>query len=88
MCVCRTSRERVRTEIFKGTEVKGAHRSGSEGAALTILGYAGLAYALYTWDATPLTGFLLGQYLGLGQPLSRSVFLILMMSADTVVSSS
>ena len=58
-----TVRERVRAEVFKGTEIKGAHRSGSEGAALTILAYAGLAYSLYTWDATPLTGFLLGKLL-------------------------
>ena len=56
-----TVRERVRTEVFRGTEIKGAHRSGSEGAALAVLGYAGLAYSLYTWEANPLTGFLLGQ---------------------------
>ena len=56
-----TVRDRVRTEIFKGTEIKGAHRSGSEGAALAILGYAGLAYSLYTLDASPVTGFLLGK---------------------------
>ncbi|PNH07823.1 putative Delta(5) fatty acid desaturase C [Tetrabaena socialis] len=55
-----TIRERVRKEVFKGTEVKGAHRSGSEGAALAVLGYAAAAYALYTYDANPLTGALLG----------------------------
>jgi len=53
-------RERVKKEVFKGTEVKGAHRSGSELAAVAILGYAATAYALYTWDANPLTGMLLG----------------------------
>ncbi|GIL65912.1 hypothetical protein Vafri_19551 [Volvox africanus] len=53
-------RERVRKEVFKGSEVKGAHRSGSEGAALAVLSYAAAAYALYTYDANPLTGALLG----------------------------
>lgn len=55
-----TVRERVRNEIFKGTEIKGAHRSGSEWAAAVILAYAGLSYALYSVDANPLTGFFLG----------------------------
>jgi fatty acid desaturase (delta-4 desaturase) len=55
-----TIRGRVRAEVFKGTEVKGAHRSGSELAAATILGYAAFAYGLYSWDANPLTGALLG----------------------------
>jgi hypothetical protein len=54
-------RERIRKEIFKGTEIKGAHRSGSEGAAAVILGYAAVAYSLFTLDANPFTGFLLGQ---------------------------
>lgn len=54
-------RDRVRKEVFKGAEVKGAHRSGSELAAVAILGYAATAYALYTWDANPLTGILLGE---------------------------
>lgn len=54
-------RERVKKEVFKGTEVKGAHRSGSELAAVAILGYAAAAYGLYTWDANPLTGVLLGK---------------------------
>jgi fatty acid desaturase (delta-4 desaturase) len=56
----------VRKEVFKGTEVKGAHRSGSEAAAAAILGYAAAAYGLYTWDANLLTGFLLGRC---GSPL-------------------
>lgn len=55
-----TIRERVKREVFKGAEVKGAHRSGSELAAAAILGYAAAAYGLYTWDANPITGFLLG----------------------------
>jgi len=53
-------RERVRKEVFKGQDVKGAHRSGSEGAAVTILGYAAAAYALYAAAPSVLTGFLLG----------------------------
>ncbi|GLC37938.1 hypothetical protein PLESTF_000608400 [Pleodorina starrii] len=55
-----TIRERVRKEVFKGTEIKGAHRSGSEGAAFAILSYAVLSYSLYTYDANVLTGALLG----------------------------
>lgn len=55
-----TIRQRVRAEIFKGTEIKGAHRSGSELAAAAILGYAVAAYGLYCWDANLLTGTLLG----------------------------
>ena len=54
-------RERVKKEVFKGAEVKGAHRTGSEAAAFAILGYAATAYALYTWDANPITGVLLGE---------------------------
>ncbi|KAG2496097.1 hypothetical protein HYH03_005700 [Edaphochlamys debaryana] len=53
-------RERVKKEVFKGTEIKGAHRSGSEWAALCVLGYAALAYGLYAFDTNPLTGFLYG----------------------------
>jgi fatty acid desaturase (delta-4 desaturase) len=56
-------RERVKKEVFKGTEVKGAHRTGSEWAAAVILGYAATAYGLYTWDANPITGVLLGERL-------------------------
>ncbi len=50
----------MRKEVFKGEDVKGAHRTGSEWAALVILGYAAFAYGLYTLDANPLTGFALG----------------------------
>jgi hypothetical protein len=53
----------VKKEVFKGSEVKGSHRSGSELAAAAILGYAASAYALYTWDANPITGVLLGKCL-------------------------
>lgn len=51
----------MRDEVFKGTEVKGAHRTGSELAAAAILGYAALAYCLYTWDLNLVTGSLLGK---------------------------
>lgn len=54
----------MRKEVFKGAEVKGAHRSGSELAAATILGYAAAAYGLYCWDANVLTGALLGARAG------------------------
>jgi fatty acid desaturase (delta-4 desaturase) len=54
--------DRVRKELFKGQEGKGAHRSGSEGAALAVLGYAAAAYALYTFDCNPITGLLLGEH--------------------------
>jgi hypothetical protein len=53
-------RERVRKEVFKGQDVKGAHRSGSEGAALAVIGYAVAAYMLYAADTNPFTGVLLG----------------------------
>lgn len=56
-------RERVRNEVFKGQEI-GAHRVGSEGAAVAIITYAIAAYALYTWQCNPATGFLLGEMLG------------------------
>jgi hypothetical protein len=49
-------RERVRKEIFKGEEAKGAHRSGSEGAALAVLGYTALTYSLYITNTNPITG--------------------------------
>ncbi|KAI8471451.1 MAG: fatty acyl delta4 desaturase [Monoraphidium minutum] len=53
-------RERVRLEVFKGGDAKGAHRSGSEGAALAILGYAAAAYVAYAAAPSVLTGFLMG----------------------------
>lgn len=56
----RSIRKRVREEVFKGQDVKGAHRSGSEGAALTILSYTALAYVLYATLPNALTGALLG----------------------------
>lgn len=59
--------ERVRKEVFKGTEIKGAHRSGSEGAALAVLSYAVLSYSLYAYDTNVFTGALLGEPRG-GRP--------------------
>jgi fatty acid desaturase (delta-4 desaturase) len=53
-------RERVRKEVFKGQDAKGAHRSGTEGAALAVIGYTVAAYALYAYDTNILTGALLG----------------------------
>lgn len=53
-------RQRVRKEVFKGAEIKGAHRSGSEWAAVVILGYAVAAYAAYAINTNALTGALLG----------------------------
>ena len=58
MLLC--GRERVRREVFKGQDAKGAHRTGSEGAALAILGYATIACAAYLSDAGLVTGALLG----------------------------
>jgi len=55
-----TIRERVRAEVFRGTEVKGAHRSGSEWAAAVILGYAALTGAAYVADTGLATGLLFG----------------------------
>ena len=58
---CSCDRERVRKEIFKGQDAKGAHRTGSEGAALAILGYATAACAAYLTDTNIVTGALLGK---------------------------
>jgi hypothetical protein len=58
-------RDRVRKEVFKGQEAKGAHRSGSEAAALTIITSAVAAYALYATHCNALTGGLLGKYITL-----------------------
>eukprot|EP00199_Chlamydomonas_sp_CCMP681_P000966 CAMPEP_0119102420 /NCGR_PEP_ID=MMETSP1180-20130426/1176_1 /TAXON_ID=3052 ORGANISM="Chlamydomonas cf sp, Strain CCMP681" /NCGR_SAMPLE_ID=MMETSP1180 /ASSEMBLY_ACC=CAM_ASM_000741 /LENGTH=516 /DNA_ID=CAMNT_0007086713 /DNA_START=15 /DNA_END=1565 /DNA_ORIENTATION=+ len=55
-----TVRERVRSEVFKGEDAKGAHRSGSEGAALAVISYSVLAYVLYALDTNVFTGVLLG----------------------------
>lgn len=55
-----TIRERIKTEIFKGTEIKGAHRTGSEWAALVILSFGAFATALYAWQANVITGGILG----------------------------
>ncbi|KAL4444962.1 hypothetical protein ABPG77_004012 [Micractinium sp. CCAP 211/92] len=52
-------RDRVRNELFGGQE-HGAHRTGSEGAAAVILGYAAASYLLYAAAPGPLSGFLLG----------------------------
>jgi len=58
--IYRAIRDRVRKEVFKGEELKGAHRTGSEGAAAVILSYAAAAYALYAQAPNLFTGFLLG----------------------------
>lgn len=50
----------MRDEVFKGGEAKGAHRTGSEGAAAVILGYAAASYAIYATNPSILAGFLLG----------------------------
>ena len=55
-----TVRDRVRKEIFKGQEIKGAHRSGSEWAAIIIVGYAAFSFALYACVPNILTGILCG----------------------------
>lgn len=41
-------------------DAKGAHRTGSEGAALAIITYSVLAYGLYATSPNLLTGTLLG----------------------------
>lgn len=53
-------RNRVRKEVFKGEEAKGAHRSGSEWAALAVLSYSAIAWTVYATIPGPLTGFFLG----------------------------
>lgn len=55
-----TIRERVRKEVFKGQEIKGAHRSGSEGACLAVLAYTALTMGIYIAAPNLLTGFAFG----------------------------
>lgn len=50
----------MRAEVFKGEDIKGAHRSGSEGAVLAVLGYAAASYVLYAAAPNVVTGFLFG----------------------------
>ena len=52
----------MREEVFRGQDASGAHRSGSEGAAVAILGYAAAAYAAYLAAPSVLTGFALGAH--------------------------
>jgi len=54
-------RERVRREVFKGQDAKGAHRTGSGKAAVAILGYAAAACGAYLFHTGLTTGFLLGK---------------------------
>ena len=53
----------MREEVFRGQNAAGAHRSGSEGAAVAILGYAAAAYAAYAAVPSVATGFALGAVL-------------------------
>ena len=46
--------------MFKGEDASGVHRSGTEGAALAVLGYAALAWAAYYASPNVLTGAALG----------------------------
>mmetsp|Transcript_33218 Transcript_33218/g.78780 ORF Transcript_33218/g.78780 Transcript_33218/m.78780 type:complete len:534 (-) Transcript_33218:142-1743(-) len=55
-----TLRRRVREEVFRGEEVRGAHRSGTEWAAASVIGYTVAAYAAYAMCPNVLTGALLG----------------------------
>jgi len=55
-----TVRERVKREVFKGSEAKGSHRMGSEVAALAVLSFSAAAYTAYAIDTNPLTGAVLG----------------------------
>ena len=53
-------RDRVRREVFKGEEIRGAHRSGSEWAAIIIVAYSIASFALYVALPNVLTGILCG----------------------------
>ncbi|KAK3246002.1 hypothetical protein CYMTET_44453 [Cymbomonas tetramitiformis] len=54
-----TIRERARVELFNGGK-NGEHRTGSEYAAVAVLGFAVLSYALYFAMPSILTGAVLG----------------------------
>lgn len=53
-------RQRVRKEVFDGSENRGQHRRGSELAALTVLTFAVASYVLYARYTGWLTGLILG----------------------------
>lgn len=55
-----TIRNRVRAEVFKGQDAKGAHRSGSEWAALAVISWAVVTYGMFVSAPNVLTGTLLG----------------------------
>lgn len=55
---------RVRKEVFRGSENRGAHRRGSELAAVAVLTLAVAAYCLYARWTGFCTGLLLGGCLG------------------------
>jgi len=57
-----TLRDRVRAELFAGADgaAAGAHRRGSDGAAVAVVSAAVAAYALFATAPSALTGALLG----------------------------
>lgn len=65
-------RQRVRKEVFAGTENRGQHRKGSELAALAVLTFAVASYVLYARYTGWLAGLILGEsYLVQGDSLSK-----------------
>jgi len=56
----RTIKDRVRSEVFAGGENRGAHRRGSELAALAVLAFAVASYCLFIRWTGFATGLLLG----------------------------
>ncbi|KIZ05268.1 inoleoyl-CoA desaturase [Monoraphidium neglectum] len=53
-------KDRVRKEVFRGSENRGAHRRGSELAALSVLTFAVITYYLYARWTGFVTGLLFG----------------------------
>lgn len=56
----RHPRRRVRKEVFRGAENRGAHRRGSELAAIAVLTFAVASYCIYARWTGFVTGLLLG----------------------------
>ena len=75
----------MRREVFKGQDAKGVHRTGSEGAAMAILGYATIACAAYLFDTGLFTGTLLGKH---RIPISVSIIFRLLYQHSTLHSTS
>jgi hypothetical protein len=68
LAIPRPPNGRVRKEVFRGSENRGAHRRGSELAALSVLTFAVITYYLYARWTGFVTGLLFGAPLAAPAP--------------------